>query len=152
MPKYTVEHLTDVDMEWFVETAAVKMLTDEAGKPEYVNIPNLYSLASLGAIAGTAFVAKCDGVPVGALGGIVSGNPFNPDIKTLTEVFWYVLPEHRNSRVGLMLLNEYMNKAEQVADESTLSLLSTSKVNNASYEKRGYMYTEQTFRKTHWRT
>lgn len=152
MPKYTVEHLSDLDMEWFVETAAVNMLKDELKKPEYVDIENLYVLASTGALSGTAFVAKCDGIPVGALGGIVSPNLFNPSITIVTEVFWYVLPEYRNTRAGLLLLQAYGEACEKVADESSLSLLTTSQVNIKSIERKGYKLCENAFRREHRRT
>lgn len=149
--KYEVVPLTDEDMEWFVETAAVRMLEDEVGKPEYVNIPNLYMLASTAAITETAFVMKIDGVSVGAIGGILSPTLFNPDMTILTEVFWYVLPEYRNTRAGLMLFNKYSERAEEVADEASFSLLTTSTVKKETLERKGFKFCEYAFRKEHRR-
>lgn len=149
MPKYTVELLSDDDMQWFVETAAVNMLRDEVKAPQYVDVENLYMLASMGALGKTAFIAKRDGVPVGALGALLLPNLYNPKIMNLTEVFWYVLPEHRNTRAGLMLLNAFIDCADKLADESTLSLLSTSQVNNETLGRKGYQMAEIGFRAIH---
>ena len=149
--KWEVVPLEQEDMEWFVEVAAVKMLQDEVRKPEYVDVENLYVLASTGAITGTAFVVKKDGVNVGAIGGILTPNLFNPNMTLLTEVFWYVLPEYRNTRAGLLLLDVYSKKAEEVADEASFSLLSTSTVNKNTLEKKGYQFCEYSFRREHRR-
>lgn len=151
LPKWVVEKLSDEDMEWFVETAAVRMLVDEVRKPEYVNIPNLYVLASTSAITETAFVVKKDGIPVGAIGGILSPTLFNPDLTVLTEVFWYVLPEYRSSRAGLLLFNVYTERAEEVADEASFSLLTTSTIKKETLERKGFQFCEYAFRKEHRR-
>jgi hypothetical protein len=72
---------------------------------------------------------------------------FNPDIKTLAEIFWYVSPEHRQTRAGALLLLAFNKKAEEVADEATLSLLSSSEIKIESLEKRGFLLSEFAFRK-----
>ena len=144
LPKYTVEVLKDEDMQWFVETAAVNMMVEEANRPDLVNIENMYTLASMGAIAGTAFVAKVDGVNAGVIGGVITPNMFNPTIKTLAEVFWYVLPEYRQSRVGAMLLKEFIAQ-EWKADEISMSLLASSKLKQESLIKKGFRLVEYNF-------
>jgi len=149
--KYEVVPLSDSDMEWFVETAAVRMLKEEVNRPEYVDIENLYVLASTGAISGTAFVVKKEGNPVGAIGGILSPHLFNPKMRMLTEVFWYVLPEYRNTRAGLLLLDAYSKKAEEVSDEASFSLLKTSTVKKETLERKGFEFREYAFCKEYWR-
>ena len=144
-PKFVVEELSATYLEWFVGTAAINMLTDELKRPELVNYNTIYELAIRGMMEGTAFIVRCDGEPVGALGSILTGNIYNPEYKVLAELFWYVLPEFRNTRAGLMLLNAFDKKAEEIADESTLSLLGSSKVN--SLEKRGFELVELGFTK-----
>lgn len=145
--KLIVEQLTEKDLQWFVEVAAVNMLTDEVKRPELVNIPNLYALANKGLSDGTAFVVKKGEVCVGALGSILLPNLFNPQYQTLAEVFWYVLPEYRNTRAGVLLLNAFSDKAEEVSDEATLSLLGSSEINIRTLERRGFMLGEFAFRK-----
>lgn len=147
MPKLEVVELTLDDLEWFVQVAAVNMLTDELKRPELINYKQLYTLARKACMDGTAFVVKSDGSNVGALGAILVPNLFNPDIKTLAEVFWYVLPTYRQSRAGALLFQAFTKKAEEVADEATLSLLPSSEVRIESLEKRGFLMSEFAFRK-----
>lgn len=146
-PKFKVEPLTDNDLIWFVEVAAVNMLTHELQRPELIHLEQLYGLALKGLEDGTAFVVKRDDECVGALGAILLPNLFNPTITTLAEVFWYVLPEYRNTRAGSLLLLAFEKKGEEVADEATLSLLGSSKVNLGTLEKRGFHLGEFSFRK-----
>lgn len=147
LPKITVESLKEQDLDWFIHTAAVNMLVDEVGRPELVNFTDLYKLAHIGMNSETAFVAKEDGVCIGALGGLLLPNLFNSNITTLAEVFWYVLPDYRNSRAGFLLFDAFNKRAEQCADEATLSLLGSSVVNVNSLEKRGFKMGEFAFRK-----
>lgn len=147
MPNITVEDLTEDDITWYVETASVNMLVEEVKREELVNIPQLYKLVRLGMQTNSALICKIDGVCVGAIGGVVVPNMFNPEITTLMEVMWYVLPEYRNSRAGLMLLNAFTAKAEELADEATLSLLNSSEIKRTTLEKRGFYLSEFAFRK-----
>lgn len=145
--KITVGLLTIEDLMWYVEVAGVRMLTDELKHPEYINLNNMYALAAKAMEEGTTFIAKDGDKCVGALGSILTSNLFNPDIKTLAEIFWYVLPEYRNTRAGAMLLIEFEKKAKEVADEATLSLLPSSTISVDTLEKRGFALAEFGFRK-----
>lgn len=140
-----VQPLGIEDLEWFVEVAAVRMLTEELQRPELVNLERLYQLAAQGANAGTAWVARDFSGNVGALGSILTPNPFNPDIMTLAEVFWWVDPTFRDTRAGYLLLKAFDKKASEVADESTMSLLPSSAVSFRSLEKRGHKLSEVAF-------
>lgn len=121
------------------------MLEDEVKRPDLVNMQQLYFLASQGIAQETCWVVKANGYCVGALGSLLVPNMFNPDRKTLAEIMWYVLPAYRKSRAGAMLLNAFDKKAQEVADEATMSLLPTSEV--SSLGKRGYYVTETLFMK-----
>lgn len=139
--------LTQIDLKWFVEVAAVNMLVDELSRPELVNMNQLYFLAEKGMEEGTAFIAKDGALNVGALGSILIPSIFNPNIKTLSEIFWYVLPTYRKTRAGLVLLRDFEDTANHIANDATLSLLPYSLVNNESLEKRGFIMEEIGFRK-----
>lgn len=143
----TIEVLTEEHLEWFVEIAAVNMLEDEVKRPELVNLEALYHLARQGMETETAFIAKIGNIPVGAIGGLLLPNIFNPTLTSLVEVFWYVLPEYRNSRAGLLLLNAFTKAGEDKADDATLCLLSDSPIHIKTLEKRGYVLSEFAFRK-----
>lgn len=151
MSKYTVHTLTDKDMEWFIHTAAINMLEQELKHPELVNVPHLYALTEKVIREGTAFVVKCDDICIGALAAVLVPNMYNPDIMTFAELFWYVLPEYRNTRAGLLLLSAFGKKGEECADYSAMSLLGSSEVNFETMGKRGYCLTEYAFLKEHRR-
>lgn len=142
---YTVEDLSMSTLEWFVGTAGVNMLVDEYKRPELLDYATLYGLGSKMMGEGTGFVVKADGEPVGAIGALLVPNIFNPKYKTLAEIFWYVLPDYRDTRAGAMVLNAFDKRAGELADAATLSLLSSSKVNIQTLAKRGYMLQELGF-------
>jgi hypothetical protein len=150
--KIYVEKLTEQDLSWFVETAAVNMLVNEVQSPELVNVANLYTLSRKSMEEGTAFVVKQGYVPIGALGALLLPNLYNPEITTLVELFWYVLPEYRNTRAGALLFSELDKYGEANADEAVLSLLGSSTVNMKTLEKRGFMLREFAFRKRYRKT
>lgn len=147
LPKITVEKLQIKDLEWFVEVAATRMLLEELKRPELLNEDHIYRVSHYGMTSGTCLVAKIDNTPIGAIGAILAPNMFNPDIKTLVEIFWYVLPEYRKGRAGAMLLMAFEDLGGEVADESTLSLLGTSEIASSSLERRGWYAGEVAFRK-----
>lgn len=144
--EYSVEHLTLDDYVWSVEVAATRMLLEELKRPELLDRENIYMLVDKMIADGTALIVKHQGKPVGALGALLLPNTFNPDITTLAEVIWYVLPEYRNTRAGMMLMQGYIEMAE-MADEATMSLLPSSDVNLQSMAKRGFILEEYAFRK-----
>ena len=145
--KITIEPLTSETLDWFVDVAAVRMLTDEVKDTRLINRNTLQKLASLGMESGTAFVAKSGDKCVGAIGGLVVPNLFNPELVSLNEVFWYVLPEFRKTRAGYLLLKAFDNKGKEVADFTNMCLLFDSPVSIESLEKRGYMLKEFSFSK-----
>lgn len=146
-PKFNVKPLDGASLEWFVKVAATKMLLDELQRPELLNEEQMYVLAEKAMFDKTAFIGYCYDEPVGAIGGLVIPNLFNPEFINLAEIFWYVLPEYRNSRIGAMLLFEFDQLGQKIADETTLSLLKTSPLAIRSLEKRGFMASELAFRK-----
>lgn len=143
---YKVELLTYDDLVWAVEVAATRMLTEEVKRPELIHKETLYKLVEKAIIDETALVVKNE-KPIGMIGGLLFPNMFNPNRTTLVEVMWWLNPDYRKTRAGVMLLNEFIKLGDEVADETTLSLLSTSPVNHASLEKRGFTLEEYSFRR-----
>jgi hypothetical protein len=145
LSKYIVESLKEEDVDWFVNTACVGMLVNEVKRPELVNIRHLHNMTAMVMEQGTVFIVKKDGVNTGAIAGCVTQSLYNPDIKVCTELFWYVLPEYRNTRTGLLLLNALVKRGDEVADETIFSLLAGSIVNDKSLEKKGFVFSESGF-------
>lgn len=141
---YSVREATQEDVEWLVTIAAKRMLVEEVKKPHYYNASNIEKLVVLGIEHKTLWVVTKDGELVGALGALSLPNVYNPTIKTLVELFWWVAPTHRDGRAGLLLLNMFIDCAAKY-DTSTLSLLFSSNVLQNSLEKRGYILSELGF-------
>lgn len=55
---------------------------------------------------GVGFVAEVNGRIVGMLGGIIVTLPLTGE-RMLEETAWFVVPDHRNSRVGPLLLEKF---------------------------------------------
>lgn len=142
---YTVELLTNRDIKWAIEVAGKNMVTQELGRPELYNRERFLELTNIMVRDNSAFIAKKNGAPVGCIGALLSPNLFNPKFTTLAEILWYVVPAARNTRVGALLLNEYQKLCDEVADEATLCLQTTTQVNNESLQKRGWKLQETAF-------
>lgn len=145
--KFKVDVLTEEHFDWFVDVAAVRMLSEELKRPDLVNKQALKALSLKTMKDGTSFVVTCYGVPVGALGSFLTPNLYNPDLTILLELFWYVLPEYRATRAGALLFKAFDDKAQSCADESVLSLLPHSEINLSTLAKKGYNMEELCLRK-----
>jgi RimJ/RimL family protein N-acetyltransferase len=83
--------------------------------------------------------------PVGFIAGLLSPHFYNPDITVLAESFWWVAPEHRGSRAGLILLNEFVEHGKEIADWITLSLQHHSPVKDVCLTRRGFRVQEHSY-------
>jgi hypothetical protein len=82
----------------------------------------------------------------GLISGLYTTNFFNPDLKILAEVAWWVTPKYRNTRSGLMLLNEFVKMGKELeVDWITMSLEHHSPVNPKCLAKRGFKSQEHAF-------
>jgi len=91
------------------------------------------------------FVAEKNGVPAGVIGGLISPHLYNKDVHILSEIFWWVIPEHRKSRAGLLLLNAFTKFGREVAQIVTISKTNLSPINDRVLNRRGYDFRESTF-------
>lgn len=147
-PSFHVELLSQKTFDWALFTAATRMMLDEVKRPELLNYSQIKTLMRTMIEQKTAFVVFKDGEPVGAIGGLLCPNPYNPEITTLLEMMWYVLPKFRASRAGYLLLQSFIEAGTDLgAYDTTLSLLSSSEVNVKTLEKRGFKFEEMSFRK-----
>lgn len=141
---YKVEDLQLEDVNWFVNIAAKQMLEDELKRPNLVNLNQLYALTAKSMEQRTAFVAKKNGKPIGAIAGLIAPNLYNPDFSECIELFWYVLPEYRIGRAGLLLMDTLIARGRS-ADATVFSLLPTSNIKHKTLEKRGLQFRESGF-------
>lgn len=143
---YKVRVATPSDIPYIVDVAATRMLVEEINKPQYVVKSRMHSLAAGSIAESHLWIALKNDVPVGALAATSVPNLFNPAIMCLAEVFWWVDPEHRQSRAGVLLLKAFIDESDKY-DEASMSLLTTSRVLNQTLEKRGFVLREFGFHK-----
>jgi N-acetylglutamate synthase-like GNAT family acetyltransferase len=93
-------------------------------------------------IVGQGFVllAFKDETPVGMFIAIRHGNTWNPDVKILTELAFWVEPEHRHSSVGYRLLKEYEKCAEEMLINKSITAYTVSRLESSEFDpaKRGF--------------
>lgn len=146
--KYIVRLADISDIDWLVDVAGYNMLSFEVGHPEWFNREHIVSLANKSIHDKTCFIATFDDEPVGVLGGIIVPNTFNPQFTVLSEILWYVLPKHRKSRCGYLLMKQYSEVSTEMADSATMSLLvDSSELRIESIERFGFKLKELGFYK-----
>ena len=87
---------------------------------------------------GMVWVSECDGAIVGMLGVVGTFHPYSGE-PVMSEMFWYVEPEHRGQGVRLLKIAEDWARANGIADSIMIS--PSEKVSNF-YEKLGYRLLE----------
>lgn len=92
------------------------------------------------------FISEKQGVgSIGFIAGILFNHPFNPDIRVLSETFWWVQEEYRNSKAGLMLLNKFTEIGKDSADWTTIAIEEKSPISDRVLLKRGFKPTEKNY-------
>lgn len=97
-----------------------------------------------------AFIAveqnnRPDIYPLGFIAGYKTPHPFNPNIRVLTELFWWVAIGYRHGRAGAMLLSAFMDYGEKNCDWIVMSLEHVSPVHPESLIRRGFNRKEESF-------
>ena len=90
-------------------------------------------------------VAVMENKIVGLIAGMRLPHVFNPKIMTLTEIFWWVNPEYRNTRAGALLLKEYVDFGKKNVDWIICTIEDGSPVNENTFYKRGFKLKEKSF-------
>jgi hypothetical protein len=89
-------------------------------------------------------------LPVGLIGGSIQRHFMNPNIKVLTEYFWWVDEAYRSSRAGYELFMAFDEMGEEMCDWVTFSLLDNTPGRESLksfLEKKGYKLSELAFLK-----
>ena len=82
---------------------------------------------------------------VGFIAGSLAPHPYNPNLMLLSEMFWWVAPEHRGSRAGLLLLDAFIRVGRQTANWIVFTLEAKSPINPATLERRGFTLFERNY-------
>lgn len=90
-------------------------------------------------------VAEQDTKVLGFIAGLISPHMFNPSITTLTEIFWWVNEESRQSRAGAMLLKEFTDYGKKNCQWIIMTLEHNSPIKPESILNRGFRHKETAF-------
>lgn len=82
---------------------------------------------------------------LGFIAGLLSPHFLNTDIIQLTELFWWVKEEHRGTKAGLTLFEDFIRIGSVEADWISVSLETASPVKDEFLLKRGFKSQERSF-------
>lgn len=108
---------------------------------DYIN--KLYHHIILG--GGLALIAETE-KPIGMIIGIKDHNIWDPELKVLRELVYWVEPEHRGTTAGYRLIKEYNKHAQQLIDDGKIKLFTMTKMINSpdlDFSRFGYKKTEE---------
>lgn len=108
---------------------------------QFVRIAEIRNRAEPGAVT----QGWLDGIRVGFIVGMLGTHFFNPEIRTFTEVFWWVTPEHRGTSAGARLFAEFVEFGKLVADWIVFGLEHNSPVKDETLLSRGFRHQERSF-------
>lgn len=94
---------------------------------------------------GIAYVAEHD-QPIGMIIGFIDQNIWDPEIKVLKELVYWVEPEYRNTTSGYRLLKAYNDHAKTLVDSDRIQLYTMTKMVNSpdlDFSRFGYKKTEE---------
>ena len=91
-------------------------------------------------------IAEDDLGLTGFIAALVLPHIFNPNIKTVIEIFWWVPEEHRHTRSGFLLLKELIKASDELgASWITMGLQNGTDVKEESLAKLGFHLHERNF-------
>jgi len=133
------------DIDWIVSELREFAAHYNTKKPLFPDEMHAHQVISSMIDGHVVFVAERGTELHGFIGGIITPHFMNPTIKTIAEMFWWVAKEHRGSRAGLLLLNEFIAFGEKNADWITVSLENRSPVHEKCLLKRGFIGQERSY-------
>jgi len=106
-----------------------------------------YAREGLRRLVETHFVriASRKEVRLGFIAGIVAPHLFNPSIRNLTELFWWVAEEHRFTAAGLLLLDEFVTWGKENCDWINFNVTEQTAIDPDHLIKRGFKQYERSF-------
>lgn len=145
MPKVKVRHATPADLSWILGEFEAFSNSYGTKKPlfgdkEYAKATMLNCMEKH-----LVFVAESEKGLMGLISGYVVPHPYNPQIKLLAEMFWWVPEIYRRTRAGLMLLDAFTAWGREHCDWITFATMDSTDVNSKTLARRGYVPMERAF-------
>jgi len=87
-----------------------------------------------------------DIVGCGFAAGLIGPNVYNPMLKTLTVMLWYVNPKFRTTRAGYRLIKEFIQWGkDNDCDRINAARQVGGPIKRETYERLGFRFQEQSF-------
>ena len=137
--KFDLPHILDM-LRGFRNATPIDMMR-ECDNEDYIN--KLYHHVILG--GGIALIAENE-KPFGMIIGVKDHNIWDPEIKVLRELVYWVEPEYRGTSAGYRLLKEYNKQAQKLVDDKKIKLFTMTKMVNSpdlDFSRFGYTKTEE---------
>lgn len=144
--KFTVRKATAADLDYIIgqfPAFSKHYGTKKAlfGDAEYARAAMLTTIENH-----LVLVAESEAAGVrGFIAGFVACHPYNPAIRVLTELFWWVEPEFRRTRAAILLMNEFIEWGKSHCDWVTFGIMETTPVKDSAILKRGFIPYERNF-------
>lgn len=88
---------------------------------------------------------KEDGTRTGFIAGAMVPHHFNPKIRTLCELLWWVPEEYRGTKSGSMLLDKFIEIGKDHCDWITFTLEDNTPIPDDFLLKRGFRMKEKSY-------
>ena len=137
--KFDLPYILDM-LRNFREQTPIEEMRD-CDNEEYVN--KVFHHIILG--GGVALVAE-EQQPIGMIIGIKDQSIWDPEIKILRELVYWVEPEARGSSAGYRLIKEYNKRAEEMRENDQIKMYTMTKMVNSpdlDFSRFGYQKTEE---------
>lgn len=82
---------------------------------------------------------------VGFIAGLIGSHLYNPRIRVLNELFWWVVPEHRGGPAAARLIDEFTTYGRANADWITFGTTKDTPIKDETLVKRGFVLREKAF-------
>jgi N-acetylglutamate synthase-like GNAT family acetyltransferase len=137
--KFDLPNVLDM-LRNFRSNTPIEMMR-ECNNEEYVS--RLFHHIILG--GGVALIAE-DKNTAGMIIGVKDQNIWDPNLKVLRELVYWVEPQYRGSTAGYKLLLQYNKLAQELVNENKINMYTMTKMVNSpdlDFTKFGYKKTEE---------
>lgn len=82
---------------------------------------------------------------IGFIGGLLRTHFYNPEIRLLSQLFWWVIPAQRKTVAASMLMDAFISIGRAHADWITFNISRKCPVKKQSFIRRGFEVSDQVF-------
>jgi len=112
----TIRQANPLDFDWVISQLIIFSEFVGTKKPLFGNEAYVRQQLFLISENHVFFIAEKEGNPVGFIFGFFVPHYFNPEIKTLTELAWWVIPSERGTQAGTMLMQAFIEFGKKNSD------------------------------------